>query len=76
MSIGVGQRRSLRDFLQPQMPQLPFHAGQPAADLAQRVGPAQLAEQHRDELAPAGKSTGMALGPMIPNRRLKFQSRK
>src|ERR1035441_3382570 len=34
------------------MPQLAFTGRQPAANLAQRLGPAQLAEQHGDELSP------------------------
>ena len=58
------------------MSQFPFHARQTAADLPQRMGPSQLAEQHRDELAPARESTRMPLGLMILNRLLKLQARK
>ena len=37
-------------------------AGQSVADLAQGVGVAELAEQHRDELGPAAESFGGPLG--------------
>ena len=40
-------------------------AGQPVADLAQGVGAAELAEQHRDELRPAGEPLGGMLGAML-----------
>ena len=40
-------------------------AGQPVADLAQRIGAAELAKQHRDELRPAGKPFGGALGAVL-----------
>jgi len=39
------------------MPQLPLTGRQSAANLAQRLGPAQLAEQHGDELSPTAEAT-------------------
>ena len=58
--IGVGQcgARRRRD---PQVRQAAFTAGEPAADLAQRLRAPQLAEQHRHELPPTRKAARMAL---------------
>jgi hypothetical protein len=47
------------------MHQSPQAATQTVADLAQRIGPAQLTEQHRDELRPAGKTLGSMLGGVL-----------
>jgi len=47
------------------MPQLAFAGRQPAANLAQRLRPAQMTEQHGHELAPPGETTGVALGPVL-----------
>ena len=44
------------------MHQPPQAAAQAVADLAQRIGAAQLTEQHGDELGPAGKAFGVTLG--------------
>ena len=38
---------------------------QTIADLTQRIGAAELAEQHRDKLGPAGKSLGGMLGGVL-----------
>jgi hypothetical protein len=40
-------------------------AGQPVADFAQGVGATELAEQHGDELRPAGESFGGMFGAML-----------
>lgn len=58
--IGVGQRGAARRR-DPQVGQPAFTTGEPPADLAQRIRPPQLAEQHGDELAPTGEPTRMAL---------------
>src|SRR5215471_6506873 len=76
MFVGVGQRRTVRRFINPQMRQFPFATRKPVANLSQRVGTSQLAEHHRDKLIPAAKTTGMALGFSFPNQKLKFASRK
>src|SRR5262245_11324651 len=76
MSVGVGQRRTMRRFINPQMREFPFATRKPVANLTQRVGTPQLAEHHRDKLIPAAKTTGMALGFSFPNQPLKFASRK
>ena len=75
MRIRVGQRRPRRR-VNPQMRQLPFATGQAAADLPQRVRPTQLAEQHRDELAPTREPARMALGLRRDDRLLKLDPRK
>ena len=58
------------------MRQLALAARQPAADLAQRVRPAQLAEQHGDELAPAGEAARVPLGLRRHDGLLKLGARK
>jgi hypothetical protein len=62
----------VRRFWQPQVPQFAFAAGQPAADLPQTLGVAELTEQHGDELAPTGKAPGMTLGVVLLHRSSKF----
>src|SRR5271157_2112096 len=47
------------------MPQLPLTGRQSAANFAQRLGPAQLAEQHGDELSPTAESARMPFGFMF-----------
>src|SRR5579863_4771427 len=42
-----------------------FAGRQPTANLAQRLRPPQVAEQHGHELPPATKPAGMALGPVL-----------
>ena len=42
-------------------------AAQAIADFAQRIGASQLAEQHGDELSPAGKALGVTLGGVLPD---------
>ena len=46
------------------------------AHLPQCLGPPQLAEQHRDELAPTRKPPRMTLGPVFMTRLLEFHPRK
>jgi hypothetical protein len=60
MFLGLGQRRAAggRD---PEVLELALAAPPAATNLPQRVGAAQLAEQHRHELPPAGEPAGMAL---------------
>src|SRR5262245_12723138 len=76
MFVGVGQRRTVRRFINPQMRQFPFATRKPVANLSQRVGTSQLAEHHQNKLIPAAKTTGMGLGFSFPNQKLKFASRK
>jgi len=57
------------------MPQLPLAGCQPAANLAQRLGPAQLAEQHGDQLSPTAESAPMPFGFMFTRRCVKAGSR-
>jgi len=45
---------------------------QASADLPQRMGLGQLAEQHRNELIPAGEALGAVFGAMIADGSLKL----
>ena len=54
------------------MHQPPQTARQAVADLAQRIGAAELAEQHRDELRPVGKALGAPLRVVLLHQRGKF----
>ena len=69
---GVGQGGALGRVGQAQMPQLAFTGGQAAANLAQRLRPAQMAEQHGHELPPASEAAGMTLGPVLGDGPLKL----
>jgi hypothetical protein len=71
--VRIGQRRALRR-LDPQMAQLPLAAGQSAADLPQTLGPAELTEQHGDELIPRGEPAGMAFGSVLFDQGLKLRT--
>ena len=60
--VGIGQGRAAGRFGNPNMHQTPQAAAQAVTNLAQRIGASQLAEQHGDELRPAGKALGGTLG--------------
>src|SRR5262249_11795282 len=75
MLVGVGQRRARRGRAA-QVLELALATAQPAADLAQRVCTAELAEQHRDELPPAGEATCMSFGGPPLDQRLQLGARK
>src|SRR5256885_8539523 len=60
--IGVGQGRTSRRAVHPQVLQLPFAGGQATGDFAQRLGVTQLAEHHRAELVPTGEAVLAMLG--------------
>ena len=55
---------------------LPSVAAQAAADLAQRVGLAELTKQHGHELAPAGEPAQVAVGVMLAHGLFEFEARK
>ena len=48
---------------------------QPASNLAQRLGSAQLAEQHCHELSPTAEPASVPFGLVLANRRVKSGSR-
>ena len=58
------------------MLELAFAAGQAATDFPQGVRPAQLAEEHGDELAPAGEAPRVPLGMVLVDGLLEFKTRK
>src|ERR1700741_957870 len=74
--IGIGERGFVGRPSNAEMLQFSFATRQPAANLAQRTSLPQLAKQHGHELAPAGKSAGMALCTGLSNCLFKFQARK
>lgn len=53
-----------------------FAGRQSLGDLVEAVGPSQLAEQHSDELAPAGKPTGVPLRLMLVYCSFELGARK
>ena len=61
MSIGIGKRRALRRFFQPEVIQLALTALQPVTYLPQGLRLRQLTEHHGDKLIPAGKPLAAVL---------------
>jgi hypothetical protein len=64
-AFGVRKRGFVGSFVHAQMVELALDASQAVADLAQTVGVGQMAEEHGDQLGPAGKAFGGALGLMF-----------
>lgn len=58
------------------MGELPFAGGESVTDLPKRMGTADLAEEHGDELAPRAKSLGVTLGLGLFDPLFEFDSRK
>ena len=75
MRVGVGERRARRRG-DPEVRELPFTTGQPAADLPQRMCAPQLTEQHGDELSPAREAARMAFGARRPHGLLELAAGK
>src|SRR4029434_7967132 len=71
MRVGVRKRGAGRGR-DPQVGQLAFTASQPAFDFPQRMGAAQLTEQHRDKLAPTGDTLRRVLGRRLFDESLKL----
>ena len=57
------------------MTQLTHSRRQPAVNLTKRIGSAEVAEQHRHELIPAGKSFRALLGLVPPDSPIKISTR-
>jgi hypothetical protein len=72
--VGIGQRRANR-CLNSKMRKLALAALQPALNLAQRMRPTQLAEQHAHELRPARQPLAAVLGTRFLHKALKFNTR-
>src|SRR5882672_3250333 len=72
--VGIAQSGSLGNILHAQMAQLSLTRRQPAGDLAQALGVAQLAKQHGDHLRPTGKASGVPLGLVLLHGRFKLHS--
>ena len=56
--IGIGESGFIRRLADAEMNQFAQATAQAVADLAQRIGMGELAEQHRDQLRPAAKAFG------------------
>jgi hypothetical protein len=75
MGIGIGQRGSTRGR-NAQVLEFSFAAPQTTGDFSQRMGSAQLTEEHGDKLAPAGKPSGMSFSFSLFHGFLELDSRK
>jgi hypothetical protein len=73
--VGISQGGMARSS-NPQMFQLPLTASKPSAYLTEGMGPAQLAEEHRDKLVPTWESFRMTLCLSDRNQFLKLRTRK
>ena len=74
--IGIGQSGAFGRIRQTQVPQLTFAGGQAATNLAQRLRPSQVTEQHGHELSPATEPASMTLGPVQGDRLLELLAGK
>ena len=74
--VGIGQRRSLRSPCHAEMRQLAQATGKAAANLAQTIRPCQMAEQHGDELVPAGEALGVSFGAMLLDQERELRAWK
>ena len=76
MFVGIGQSGAARRSGNSDVDQTPQAAAQAIADFAQRIGASQLAEQHGDELRPAGKALGVTLSGVLLDECGEFGSGK
>ena len=58
MFVGIGEGGFIGGLADAEMNQLAQATAQAVANLAQRIGVGELAEQHRDQLRPAAKAFG------------------
>ena len=76
MFVGIGQGGAARRSGNPHMHQAPQAAAEAVADLAQRIGASELAEQHGDELRPAGEALGVTLSGVLLDECGELSTRK
>src|SRR6266545_4188032 len=76
MGIRVGQRRAGWCGVDSEVVELPFRRRQAATDLTKRLGPAEMAEQHRHELIPTSEAAGMPFGLVLSGELLELRSGK
>jgi len=74
--VGVGQGGSTRRFGHAKMDQTAQATGEAVADVAQGIGAAELAEEHGDELGPAGEALSGAFGVMLLHERGELGTRE
>jgi hypothetical protein len=63
--VGIGEGGFVGGFGDTEMNQFAQATAQTVANLAQRIGVGELAEQHGDELRPAGKALGVTLSGVL-----------
>jgi hypothetical protein len=73
MLVGISQGGLIRRYVDSEMNQLAQTTGQPVADLAQRVGVSQLAEQHRHQLCTATETLRRFFRLVFLHQSGKFQ---
>src|ERR1700686_1638285 len=76
MLIGIRQRGFIGCHVDAEVNQFAHTTGKSVADLAQRVGVRQLAEQHRDQLSPATETFGGFFGPVLLHQCRELQTRE
>jgi hypothetical protein len=76
MLVGIGQGGLIRRQPDPEVHQFARAAGQPVANIAQRVRVCELAEQHCHQLRPATESFRGTLGIVFLYQRREFKYRK
>ena len=76
MLVGVARVDRFGGLRNAQMFQLAFATGQASTDLAQRVRPRELTEQHGHELAPTGEAASVPPGPMLAHSLLALDARE
>src|ERR1700733_14350956 len=76
MFVGVSQCGLIGRHVDSEMHEFTQTAGQPVADLAQRVRRSQLTEQHRHQLRAAAEALGYSFGPVFLHQRRELQGRE
>src|SRR5579871_4124815 len=76
MFICIGQSRALWRSINTEMHEFPQTTAQAVANLTQRVGPRQLAEQHRDQLRPTAKAFRSAFCLVLVHQRRELRPGK
>jgi len=74
--IGIREGGFVGRFPDPEMNQFAQAAAQTIADLTQRVGMGELAEQHRHQLRPATEAFGAPFGLVLLDQRSELGARK
>ena len=74
--VGIGKGGFIGSLDDAEMNQFTQATAQAVANLAERIGMSKLAEQHRDQLCPAGKALGTPFCVVFLDQRRELGSRK